>query len=251
MTTKLFPATDYQKKDDYYWQEIEALGLSAEQILKDFPAYARRRDIATFLAHYELFKHVIDLPGCVAEFGVFNGASLFTWAALMETFCPGDRTRKIFGFDWFKGLEDFHEKDGKKMKAGDKQQGAYSSEEARLDKLTELHNLDGFLPNIDRVSLVKGDVRESVPQFLEDNPGVRFSLAYLDMDLYDPTKSVLNDIYDRVVQGGVIAFDEYGLMPWEGESRAVEEFFDELGIKMPRLQKMPFSTRPHGYFIKE
>lgn len=251
MTRKLFPVTDYQEKDAYYWREIEALGLSAEQILTDFPAYARRRDIATFIAHYELFKHVTDLPGCVAEFGIFNGASLFTWASLMETFCPGDRTRKIYGFDWFKGLEDFHEKDGKQTEAGDKHEGAYASDEKRLDKLTELHNLDGFLPNIDRVELVKGDVRDALPKFLDDNPGIRFSLAYLDLDLYEATKSALEDIYDRVVPGGVIAFDEYGLMPWEGESRAVEEFFDGLSIKMPRLQKLPFSSRPHGYFIKD
>nr|MBK7063963.1 hypothetical protein [Deltaproteobacteria bacterium] len=55
--------------------------------------------MARFLAHFELFKQVIDLPGCVVEMGVYRGLSPLTWAKLMETSCPGDRSRRIFGFD--------------------------------------------------------------------------------------------------------------------------------------------------------
>ena len=49
--------------------------------------------------------------------------------------------------------------------------------------------------------------------------------------------------------GGVVCFDEYGLIPWEGESRAVDEYFAPRG--MPALQRMPFSPSPSAYLIKE
>ena len=32
-----------------------------------------------------------------------------TWAKPMETFCPGDRSRRVYGFDHFAGLQDFAE----------------------------------------------------------------------------------------------------------------------------------------------
>ena len=108
---------DYRTRDARRWARIEELcashGIGIEQLLKDFPAFIRRRELPRFLAHTKLFEHVIDLPGCVVELGVFKGTSLMTWANLMETYCPGDRFRMVYGFDHFGGLSDFAEEDGK------------------------------------------------------------------------------------------------------------------------------------------
>ena len=54
-------------------------------------------------AYYELFKMVKDLPGSIAEVGVFIGNGLFTWTKLLETFNPGKRGLKAYGFDNFSG----------------------------------------------------------------------------------------------------------------------------------------------------
>jgi hypothetical protein len=65
---------DSAGRDRHYWQQIEKVkegaGYSTENMLRHWPAYVMRRDIPRFLAHYELFKLTIDLPGCIVDLGV-------------------------------------------------------------------------------------------------------------------------------------------------------------------------------------
>lgn len=244
---------DYAARDRALEQELNAIlaGVSPAEAVSRFPAYARRRDLVRFLAHYELFKHVIELPGCIVEVGVHRGLSFFTWANLLETFCPGDRSRKVFGFDHFQGLQDFDDKDGAFNERAAKLPGGYSllDEREAILRLVDLHNQDNLLPGVERCRLIEGDVVETLPRFLAENPGLRLSLLHLDVDLYRPTKFVLEQLYPRVVTGGVVVLDEYGLVPWEGESQAVEEYCREHGLA-PLIRKFPFSVQPHGYWIK-
>jgi hypothetical protein len=51
-----------------------------------------------------------------------------------------------------------------------------------------------------------------------------------------------------VVPGGVIAFDEYAVPEWGGESRAVDEFFRGKGCTM---KSFPWSFSPTAYMIKK
>ena len=70
------------------------------------------------------------------------------------------------------------------------------------------------------------------------------------MDLYEPTLYGLEQLYPLVVKGGVVCFDEYALIPWQGESNAVDEYFKKIGER-PLIKKHAFTQTPHGYFIKE
>ena len=245
------PGPDYAERDAAHWARLAGLaaGFSTADLLTDFPAYVRRRDLVRLLAHYELFKLIVDLPGCVVEAGVFRGASFFTWAKLMETFCPGDRSRRVYGFDHFAGLQDFAAEDGRLDARADKAVGGYASSLTNIETLVALHNDDGLIPGVERCRIIDGDVKATLPRFLDDHPGLRIALLHLDMDLYEPTKAALELLFDRVLTGGVIVLDEYGLVPWEGETRAVDEFLEGRGLA-PVIRKFPFAPRPHGYFIK-
>lgn len=247
-------AIDYKAREIEHWARLTGLleksGYETHHVLSNWASYVRRRDMVRFLAHYELFKHVVDLPGCVVECGVFHGASFFTWAKLMETFCPGDRSRRVYGFDHYKGLHDFHQKDGAFNQASAKVIGGYASSLEAITELTALHNSDGFLPDVERCHLINGDVCETIPKFIKDTPGLRLAILHLDMDLYEPTKIAIDHLYDLVLPGGVIILDEFALRPWEGETLAWEEFAASRGIKVP-MRKFPFTQTPHGYIIKE
>lgn len=231
---------------------VNRQGSELADVLRHWPAYIQRRTLPRFLAHYELFKITTDLPGCIVELGVFRGASFFTWSNLLETFNTNDRSKKVFGFDHFEGLRPDHfsdDKDGTQDASQQKTPWAYKSSAEAMRGLTELHNDDNLLPGVERCRLVEGDVFESVPRFLRENPGLRISLLYFDLDLYGPTKFCLEQLYPLVVQGGVVCFDEYGLIPWQGESQAVDEYFKEQGLS-PRLRRFSFSPSPCGYLIK-
>ncbi len=214
-------------------------------ILQAFPIYARRVHLKRFLAHYELFQKVIDLPGDIVELGVYRGVSLMSWANFLEIRCMGDRQRKVWGFDSFAGLSDLEPKDGKPDAHVGKTVGGYGANYIEMLQAISIFDNDRFIPHKPRVELVKGDICETVPLWVSNYPGVRISLLHFDCDLYQPTKIALETLWPLVVSGGVVAFDEYGISPWEGESKAVDEFFENAP-----LQRFPWSSNPGAYMVK-
>ena len=61
-------------------------------------------------------------------------------------------------------------------------------------------------------------------------------------------KAVLDNIYDRMVPGGIIAFDEYSIPEWPGETKAVDEFIKKYKLK---LHSLPWTFSPSAYTIIE
>jgi hypothetical protein len=244
---------DSSARDEHYWQELDNIfekrQYGSKDILRNWPAYVMRRDVRRFISHYELFKNVVDLPGCILDLGVFKGGSLFTWCNLLDIFVANDRSRKVYGFDHFKGLTNFNSKDGAFQPYANKVEGGFCAEEEDVRMLERLHAMDSHTPGFKRAELVIGDIKESLPRFLEGNPGLRISLLHFDFDLYEPTRFALELLYPLVLKGGVVCFDEYGLIPWAGESNAVDEFLDKLPDR-PIVRKHPFTQMPHGYLIK-
>ena len=59
------------------------------------------------------------------------------------------------------------------------------------------------------------------PDFLK-NSAERFSLIHLDIDVYEPTAFVINQLFKRLVKGGLIIIDDYNTV--EGATIAIDEF---------------------------
>ena len=85
----------------------ETYGISPLDAVRHFAVLARRQLLKRFLAHTELFKLTLDVPGDIAELGVFRGLGLMTWANLLEAYCVGDRTKTVHGFDNWSGFVGF------------------------------------------------------------------------------------------------------------------------------------------------
>jgi hypothetical protein len=239
--------------DQEIWQRIEKLvgdyHVTVPELLGNFPAYARRIHLSRFLAHYEIFKKIADLPGGIAELGVFRGSSLLTFAKLLEIFNPGDRSRKVIGFDHFQGLNEFTSLDGPAVSEMGKKEGGWSAAnyQGELLENIDLFHADSFIPRAKRIEFVNGDIRQSVPEYVSKNPGLRLSLLHFDCDLYEPTLIGLKALYPLVVSGGIVLFDEYGLTEWAGESAAVDEYFAGQSL---RISKLPWLSTPGGYVVK-
>jgi len=76
--------------------------------------------------------------------------------------------------------------------------------------------------------IVKGNVLQTIPTLEVD----RIALLLLDTGTYDTTKFELESLYDRVVRGGVVIVDDYGLTV--GCRKAVDDF---LATRSPVLMK--------------
>lgn len=243
----------YEAYEKEHWDQLESLigdaNLSLKDVMLHASAFIRRRELARICSHYELFKMVEKLPGSIIELGVFLGGGFFTWTKLLETFCPGDRGRKVYGFEGLKGYEHFTDRDGSCKPWVNRLIGDMVPSEAYLEGMVELHNKDNFLRGVERCRLIKGDILETVPYFAQHNLGTRISLLYFDVNLYEPTLIGLRHLMPLMVPGGIVAFNAYGVPPWEGEAKAIEDYFREIGQKVPIMNKFPFSIYPNGYFI--
>ena len=239
----------YDTLDAEHWDKLQGIvgGLSLAEIMQSFPAFVRRRDLPRLLAHYEMFKEIVELPGSIVELGVYRGSGLFTWANFLETFCPGDRIRKVFGFDDFQGYSKFADQDDGAQKYVHELDHHLVSDHDTIDKLVKLHNDDNILRGAERCRVIEGDICKTVPEFVVSTWGLRLCLLYIDTNLYESTKVGLEYLYPLVVPGGIVAFNGYGQQPWEGEARAIEEFF---GKRQPVMRKFAFSTIPSAYFRK-
>lgn len=72
-----------------------------------------------------------------------------------------------------------------------------------------------------KLHYVVGDVMET----LQDKKNIpdKIAILRLDTDWYESSKYELEQMYDNVVSGGVIIFDDY--YHWDGQRRAIDDFF--------------------------
>jgi len=236
-------------KDDAFWNEFYSLMSrhphSHRHILSHWPAYVRSSSLVRFLGHYELFKSQLELPGDIVELGVSRGISFFTFHKLMEIFSATDVYKKIYGFDSFEGLTDINEKDSRT--AG---HGSWSAKdvEDEIFGLQKLFNFDNVV-SPERSRIIKGRIQDTLPKFVQESAGIRISLLHFDLDLYEPTKFALEQLWDLIVPNGIIVFDEYANSYWQGETKAFDEFCAERNIKV-ELKRFSWCPAPSAFCVK-
>jgi len=242
------------KKDAIIEKKLQSLlytyKVTPLEATKNFIIFIRRQLLKRFLAHAELFKMTLDIPGDIAEIGVFRGFGLMTWANLLETYCIGSRTKVVYGFDNWKGFNNLSFEDGKPINSSGKVPGGFSPKNyrAQLLRAIKIFDDDRFVSWKPRINLINGDIEDSVTKFLNKNPGLRFSLVHFDCDLYKPTKNALEAIWPRVTRGGLVLFDEYGIKEWPGETKAVDEFL-KLHPEL-KIRCLSWNNTPAGFIIK-
>ena len=187
--------------------------------------------LSKFATHLDLFRKILDLPGEIVECGVFKGVSLSRLIRFRVLF-GGPFSRRIIAFDTFgpfpeAGYEgDDLIRDRFIAEAGDTS--------ITTDRLTELLAANGLNENL---QLIEGDLLETAPAYLAENPHLKIALLNVDVDLHEPTKAVLEHFYPRVVRGGIVTLDDYGAFP--GANAAIDAYFEPIGVK---VQKLPYTS---------
>lgn len=159
------------------------------------PAYPGRRALYAALAPRFAAEQVLYL-----EFGVFQGASLRAWSALLTN--PGSA---LHGFDSFAGLPE--------------RWNAYNPQ--------GMFDTKGNVPTFDdpRIHLHVGWFDETLPPFTL--PPHERLVVHLDVDLYASAHFVLETLRDAIDVGTVILFDEF--YDRKHELKAFDEFLTASG----------------------
>ena len=203
-----------------------------EEIYKSFNDFIFSNDIkllGKMLHRFEHFLNTKDLPGDIVEIGVFKGSGISTFSKFIEVYSPNSN-KKVIGFDIF-GTDEAEEILNKDSKL-DKECMNIVYDRVKNDELSlESVKKNLLRTNIstDKYELIKGDVEISIPKYLEENPGFRISMLYIDVDLDRPTYVSLKYLWDRILPGGVILFDEFEYHKFT-ESNGVEKFLKEKNL---------------------
>lgn len=136
-----------------------------------------------------------------------------TWANFLESHCVSDRTKIVYRFDNRKGFVSITKEDGAEVEEIQKYEGGFSLEayNEELKNAIKIFDEDRFIPWKDRIKLIEGNIREMIPEFVDNNSGVCFSLVHFDCDMYEPTKVGLEYLWSRLSKGGIFLFDEYAI----------------------------------------
>lgn len=165
-----------------------------------------------------------QIEGAIVECGVWRGGSMM---AVAETLISLDRhDRQLYLFDTFEGMPPPTPADRNWMgvratRLLEEQDKATSWVWAVADLADVMKNLGSTGYPTHHVAYIKGRVEDT----LERAAPEKIALLRLDTDWYESTRFELEQLFPRVVQGGIVIVDDYG--HWKGCKKAVDEYFDD------------------------
>jgi|TARA_R100000808_G_C2154909_1_gene166401 hypothetical protein len=228
-------------------KELEIVNTT-QHLFDCFNGFMLSSDTKVFgklLARTLLVDSVKHLPGDIVECGVFKGTGMFTFLKLKRFLCPNSG-KKVVGFDFFDS-----EKLVESLSGLDKQamgtlfeKRNYKHDKGQVELFRDFIVQSGFEEH--EFDLVPGDITKTAAQYAAERPGFRISLLYIDLDVEEPTYETLRALWDRVVKGGIVVFDEYAFHKWS-ESAGADRFFADKDVELKTLNYIC----PSAYVVKK
>jgi len=158
------------------------------------------------------------VKGAFVEAGVWRGGACIFARALMDHL---EMDETVYVCDSFEGLP-------KPEWSGDEGDKHFMSKELAVSLHTVQENF-GYFPLEGKVEYVKGLFKDTMPK-LETGP---ISVLRVDADMYEGTTQVLENLYDKVSEGGYVIADDYGL---PNAKLAIDNFRERRGITNPIIR---------------
>lgn len=238
-----FTKTNGSGADNGYRQQLKDLSRSMESV---FPLpswngnrtmmYADRQTLSRMLYLNNLYQKILGKTGIICEFGVQFGATMSLLTNLRGIYEPYNYLRRIVGFDTFSGFASGLTELEKDLGWEEGDYGVPAHYQDYLSELLRIHETNAPISHRQKFELVSGDIQETWDRWLHENPSSVIALAIFDMDVYAPTRFILEKVMERMPKGAVLAFDELNYPSFPGETIAVNEV---LGIRNLRLETDP------------
>jgi SAM-dependent methyltransferase len=180
-----------------------------------------------------LETHCARLEGDVLEAGVGMGGTSIFLALLVKSLGLGKR---VVGVDSFKGLPAPTSRDNGYFAEAEY---GLAEDDPAGDLFESFWLTTAAFRVLDTLEPVQGFFDEALP-LLDPTP---LCFVHVDADLHGSVASALEHLYDRVVDGGVIAVDDF-FHPAQGPARATTEFLAARGLR-PTLHVV----FPYGVFF--
>ena len=174
-------------------------------------AYQKIRDFTLVDEYrcYELWTLVEQtekLSGGIIEVGVWRGG---TGALIAEKARLCGIKYPVYLADTFTGVVKASAQDSR-YRGGEHADTSRSIVESLVYELFKLEN----------VRILSGVFPDGTSRFVESE---QFRFCHIDVDVYQSAKDVLEWIWDKMVIGGVIVYDDYGFFGCDGITKLVNE----------------------------
>ena len=173
-----------------------------------------------------------NIEGSIIECGVYTGDFEYVW---IQELMKHNSVRDIYLFDTFRGLvkpseHDYTCEDAVLFKQNNKElidewnsliidNKTNKMCYCPLDYVKNRLNNTGY--DQTKIHYIVGDVMETLQN--KENIPDKIAILRLDTDWYESSKFELEALYNNVVSGGVIIFDDY--YHWNGQRKATDEYF--------------------------
>tara|TARA_B110000967_G_C18898139_1_gene572373 strand:+ start:4125 stop:4808 length:684 start_codon:yes stop_codon:yes gene_type:complete len=154
---------------------------------------------------FELLKSQKKVKGDIVEFGIWNGNNLFTIKKIIDFL---GQKKNIIGYDNFSGFP--NPQSQKKNK-----KGKYIGRPALISYIKNFFNFKNIL-------IINDDIL-NLEKYHKNYKKISF--IYIDCNIYEPVKKILETLDKKISKGGIIAFDEGLDSNNKGEGKALLEFY--------------------------
>jgi len=220
--------------------------ISDDEILQNIGLFINSKLLARILFFHEIYRQQLATHGVIMDFGTRWGQNMAIFATLRGIYEPFNRHRKIIGFDTFKGFLSVGAKDGSDRAAEQSGYTVTTKYEKYLADIMACHEKFNPMSHVKRYEIIKGDAARTLKNYLAKHPETMVSLAYFDMDVYEPTKRCLELLRPHLNKGCVVGFDELCDETFPGETLAFREVFGQ----SYRVNRLPIASRA-SYIILE
>lgn len=208
------------------------LGYSAEDFYEHFPCFVGAKTLARFISLYQCYQMTLGIAGHMAEVGVYRGAASLFLAKLSLLYEPHTITQ-LHSFDWFleptpQDLELTPE------------QYRYFEPFERIRDLIGVQGLQRY------VLLHRMNVITELSGFFEEHSHLQFKLVFLDAGEYDIVARCIREFWPRMMNGGVMIFDQFNHEVAPGETKAVKDLLPADAV----IRTFQHGGMPTAYVVK-
>lgn len=223
-----------------YWEEREQ--AYKQSLLFPKSTYSPWLNDEAFLKTYNAIKDntLVDIYRCyelwqissrlkngeaaIIEVGVWRGGT----AALLAK--ANNNNSPVYLCDTFEGVAKAGEKDNQ-YKGGEHADTSVETVEKLMNGqgISNYHILKGIFPDVNA-------------DLVEDQ---KFKICHIDVDVYDSAKDIFNWVWQRMIVGGVVVFDDYGFAACAG----ITQLVNELAAEIPNAFFV-HNINGHGLLIK-
>ena len=161
---------------------------------------------------YELWKLVEESSklkeGSLIEIGTWCGGSGGLIGSMARS---AGITDTLYMCDTFKGIVKVDEKQDSHMEDGMLDDATYESVDYIINEVLGIEN----------VKILEGTFPEDTSHYIPDDEKFRF--CHMDVDVYQGSEDILEWLWDRLVPGGIVVYDDYGFDTADGVTKHVEQ----------------------------